>query len=679
MFSFLALYLTIQILSLIFLPFSLKLFSHLPDKGYAFSKSLSFLVNAFIAWYLISLKLLRFTRPTLILLSLAIFAVSFLLSRPFPLSFRPQRKRFLYVVFVEVLFLTLFLFTSYLKFRTSPIMGTEKPMDFALINGIFRSDYFPPQDAWYAGKTINYYYFGQYLIAFIAKLSALPTRVIFTLALPLVFSLTALNIFGLVYNAIKKKSLALVLALLAVAFILFGANFDTPIQLIKAFVNHTPPDLGWWEPSRVIGRGFNPKSYITITEFPYFSLLLGDVHAHVIALPLGSLYLGLLFSLVLSFRLPLLVLSSGVLASLAMTNPWELPFYFILSLAVLLFLNHRHQSHLLSATAIILLSFLIFTLPFVTHFQMILPVNDPKPLIFPILDQTLIGRRTLLSEFLTIWGTHLVVIVFSLLLLSLKKIRLHREIFFPLLTGLTGFFILLFCEFFFINDFFTAPAERMNTVFKLYYQAWLILGLAAFILFGYIWEKLSAKIRLLIVSVLGLFLAANFTYFFTATPLRLKEFSQTSWSLDGLKYLAVGGSGDQSDLAAVNWFNANVKDQVNIVESVIDPSAGISYSQIGRISVATGLPTILGWYAVNHEAGWRNNDPDIYRRASDVNQIYLSPDLNLVKQLLDRYQVRYIYLGALEKAAYPAADFSRFAKLGKLVFQKGLSQIYQVE
>lgn len=688
MLYFLSLYLATQILSFCLLPLTTKLFSCLADKGYAFSKSASLVITGFTVWFLISLNLFKFSQTTILIVLLILSLFSFAILIRSKLHW-PTRHQLFYILLVEALFLIIFSFTAYLKYRTSPIRGTEKPMDLALISGISRSEYFPPNDAWYSGKPINYYYYGHYLIAYAAKLTDIPISDIYTLALPLTFSLTGLNIFGLVFNAVKKKSYAIVFGILALTLVLFGANFDTPVQTIKSLINGIKPVISWWDPSRVIGRGLVPGSYITITEFPYFSLLLGDVHAHVLALVLGSLFLGVCYAFFKRPAIPTIIFGSLVLASLAMTNPWEIPGYLLL-FGLITLLAPRGWPNGLPRGVLSFLLLFVFSFPFLNNFEMIRAVNDPKPLIALISDVSLIGRRTLLSEFFTIWGTHLAVIGVALvitikklsprrfLFLKLPRPTLPSEIVFPLIVSFVGISLILFCELFFINDFFTQPGERMNTVFKLYFQAWTILGAGAFILLGNVWADISKSMRPIIVAVISLFIFGNFAYFVSLTPVRLREFNERSWGVNGLKYLESGSSAEQGDLASINWFNANVKKQFNLVESVIDPAGGNSYNRTGRISAATGLPAVLGWYAVNHEAGWRNMNSDVYQRAADVNELYRTQGVERAKFLLQKYQIKYVYIGQLERDSYPESGLNKFNKMGKLVFSHPYSQIYEI-
>src|SRR5688500_20305794 len=64
-------------------------------------------------------------------------------------------------------------------------------MEFAQINAIARSAYFPPYDPWYSDGYINYYYYGFYLVAFLLKPTGIPAEIGFNLALPTMMGMLA--------------------------------------------------------------------------------------------------------------------------------------------------------------------------------------------------------------------------------------------------------------------------------------------------------------------------------------------------------------------------------------------------------------------------------------------------------------------------------------------------------
>ena len=112
-------------------------------------------------------------------------------------------------------------------------------------------------------------------------------------------------------------------------------------------------------------------------------------------------------------------------------------------------------------------------------------------------------------------------------------------------------------------------------------------------------------------------------------------------TLDGLAYIK-GQS--RAEYAAIAWLRDDAAPG-NLVEAV-----GDDYSEYGRISAATGRPAALGWKG--HEHQWRGTTEIFRGREEDIARIYQATDPDVVRQLLDRYDVRYVYLGHRERAKY---------------------------
>ena len=126
-----------------------------------------------------------------------------------------------------------------------------------------------------------------------------------------------------------------------------------------------------------------------------------------------------------------------------------------------------------------------------------------------------------------------------------------------------------------------------------------------------------------------------------------------------------------SDYEAVMWLNENIKGRPVIVEA-----QGDSYTDYGRISANTGLPTILGWTV--HEWLWRGSYDIPAPRIEDVRLIYESDDLDETKALLEKYDVEYVYLGNLEREKYPNINDSKFESLGDVIFETRQTRIYKI-
>ncbi|PJE68948.1 hypothetical protein COU96_02405, partial [Candidatus Shapirobacteria bacterium CG10_big_fil_rev_8_21_14_0_10_38_14] len=156
-----------------------------------------------------------------------------------------------------------------------------------------------------------------------------------------------------------------------------------------------------------------------------------------------------------------------------------------------------------------------------------------------------------------------------------------------------------------------------------------------------------------------------YPYFAIRSYYGLKDYQ----GLYGLNYLE---KFYPDDYQAVIWLKQNIDGQPIIAEAV-----GESYTDFARVSANTGLPTILGWRV--HEWLWRGSFDEAGKRTEIVREIYESKDLIRSKQLLNQYQVKYVFLGNLEKKQYPQLQEEKFEKLGEVVFFSGETKIYQLK
>ncbi|MFN2387889.1 MAG: hypothetical protein ABR576_16685, partial [Thermoanaerobaculia bacterium] len=227
-----------------------------------------------------------------------------------------------------------------------------------------------------------------------------------------------------------------------------------------------------------------------------------------------------------------------------------------------------------------------------------------------------------------------------------------------------GFFLILFTQRVFIWD-------RMNTFFKLYYEAWILLAVGtAVLLFARHTAGAFARWSLLARVPVFLLLAAALFTAVTATRGALDRFSSPSAqerlppggkprryvppggpTLDGLRYLAGLRPGEYR---AVLWLRSAVRGTPVVLEA-----QGPSYQEFGRISMLTGLPTLLGWdYHVKQRG---NPEEEIETRREVARFIYSAPHAEQVEAHLRRYHVAYVILGELERRTYPAAGLRKFA------------------
>lgn len=230
--------------------------------------------------------------------------------------------------------------------------------------------------------------------------------------------------------------------------------------------------------------------------------------------------------------------------------------------------------------------------------------------------------------------------------------------------------LLLLPEIIYIKDIYEGGYVRSNTMFKLTYQSFVLFSICA----GYIVARLfSIKYKTLRVGVLrivaGLVLAMMMMYPFHAIGSWYGTLSTSRYQgLDGSIYLKAK---HPDDFAAAEWLKQNASGQPTVLEA-----NGDSYTDYGRISVETGMPTIQGWWT--HEWLWRNSRELVAERVDQVNEIYTSEDMVRTEALLNQYDVRYIVIGTLEREKFPNLQDEKLLQLGSVVFEQQSIKILKV-
>lgn len=399
-------WLIVEILGLVALPLAFRLFRALPDRGYALSKPLGILLCSYLFWILVSFGFLANKRDAIVFVILLGAAISW--------YFYSSRRRegeeivaFLYrhrkvVLANELLFTAAFGLWVLVRANNPEIMGTEKPMEFAFLNAILRSEHFPPHDPWLSGYGISYYYFGYLMMALLTRLSGLPSEVTFNLGIALLFALTLTGASSLVYNLVygeREEGSALTFGFLGALLVALIGNLEGFLEVLHTrglgsasfwkWVDirnlAAAPVSGqwlpadhwwWWRASRVVHDVMLGRDMEVIDEFPFFSFLLGDMHPHVLALPFVLLALALALNLFRSQErlgwpdVGLLGLSVGALGFL---NSWDLPTYGLIVVAAYALGRYIQGQATLSAILefagkLLILSLLLY-LPFYLGFR----------------------------------------------------------------------------------------------------------------------------------------------------------------------------------------------------------------------------------------------------------------------------------------------------------------------
>ncbi len=360
MLLFLSWYLLITLLGWLTFPLAYHLFPALADRGYALSRALGLLIWGYIFWLFASLGIAQndlggLLLGLIVLGGLSAWAYFTQLTtdnisshgeaeRMQLIEWLKENKRL--ILTTELLFLVAFGFMAFVRASNpeTTTAGGEKWMEVAFINAILHSPAFPPHDPWLSGYAISYYYFGYVMTAMLAMLTSTPASVAHNLMLALIFALSAIGAYGILYNLLalrrqghdsQTENLESVvrLPLLAPLFLLIISNLQAVFeslhrrgigwtfapgggatssfwQWIDLRELNIPPaqpltwiqteSYWWWRASRVLrDYEFNGTYQEVIDEFPFFSYLLGDLHPHVLAMPFVLLAIAVALNLFL--------------------------------------------------------------------------------------------------------------------------------------------------------------------------------------------------------------------------------------------------------------------------------------------------------------------------------------------------------------------------------------------
>jgi YYY domain-containing protein len=618
----------------------------------------------------------------------------------------PLRRRLFWGA--EAVFGVAFAAMALLVAYSPDVWNTEKPMDMAFLNAANRAETFPPEDPWMAGADLNYYYLGQLAMGVVVKLTAVAPDEGYNLAVAALFALTASAVFtvgGTLWGAARGPRGAVGAGIAAVALVVVGGNLEGARLLVAD--GGPLHEYDWFAASRVIED--------TITEFPWFSFLLGDLHAHVLVLPFTLLALAFALQVVLDG--PRLAprgraLLEGGAAALAVgflyaVNSWSYPVMAgLLALAVVAWLRDPRSEAARPAAArwllLVLAGSALLVLPFHLSF-------DPAARGIGVAEEGR-GFAAWLRDELLLFGTlaglvafayvgrlmatrrpgrnaawiavaalfagsllaaleyaHVGLLAVALVVALAALLRGPARPVWLLIAG--GVTCLLGPELLYVRDEFEGgPLYRMNTVFKLGYQAWLLLGLAAIGALALRREWLvRRRLRWTLVPLAALLAAAALVYPIAGTYARKEAFTRAP-TLDGLGWLRDRALGDPG---AIAWLNEEAGTREVVLEAV-----GEDYSAFGhaRISTFTGLPTVLGW--PGHELQWGHR---VGTRREDVEAMYESPTTAGADALLRRYDVRWVVVGPLERTEYGDAGVAKWDSLGRRVYDRDGTAVWRLD
>ena len=233
-----------------------------------------------------------------------------------------------------------------------------------------------------------------------------------------------------------------------------------------------------------------------------------------------------------------------------------------------------------------------------------------------------------------------------------------------------GFGLIILPEFIYLRDFF---GTRMNTIFKFYYQVWILLGIAAAYFLARLPQIITNGVKRLILIPIMILIVCSLVYPFWGILTKLETLHPKAISAGGLQHLTLNGADFLERSRPNEWEGIEWLRQADF--GVVVEKVGASYTSDNSVSTFTGLPAVLG--PTNHESQWRGGYTEIANREDEVRQIYESRSWENTEMLLEKYDVSYVFIGSAERSAYEIQE-KKFMNHLSLVFESGDCRIYQV-
>jgi YYY domain-containing protein len=508
----------------------------------------------------------------------------------------------------------------------------------------------------------------------------------------------------------------------------------------------------YWFPSRVIPPGPGNE----ITEFPLFTFLYSDLHAHMLVMPIAIFIIAWSISFVLARAqltrgewIGTFFIGALAIGALRPTNTWDLYTYYLLAAVAMIYTFYRNLEwkdyfnipsslgkSLIAIGAAILLYILssVFYSPFSYWFGQAYNSVDYWD-----------ASRTPIFSYFTQWGLFLFIITAWLVwetrewmaATPVSKLNELRKYVIAIEVVIAGFIALLL---FFLVDgvsagFFALPLAlwsailllradlpdkkrfvlfltgtaltitlavefialvgdigRMNTIFKLYLQAWMMFAVSAAAAFAWLLNVFftwKAKWRNVYQGGVYILLAGAFMFTLTGTSDKIADRLNPAapHSLDSMEYMNHSELWDgqimnlSEDYRAIRWVQDNVQGSPVIVEANCT-----EYRWCTRFTIYTGLPGVVGW-------NWHQRQqrgifaPQVQERVNEVGMFYNTTDIQIAIDFLKKYDVRYIIVGQLERNIYPVlpdlpdglAKFKEYDGVyWQAVYQDANTTIYEV-
>ena len=536
-------YLAIFCIGLGFYPLTSYLFSNFSDHGWIFSKTIGIAFSGYIVWLLSIVGLLQFTNRRCLVIMLICAGVCWVLFVWRKKKAKPDINRMLGE---ELIFLAVFFCWTYICCFRPEAYGTEKFMDYGFMAAMDRSLYMPPKDIWYGEDTINYYYGGQFIGVFLTKISYVPVRYAYNLLRATVGAFAFVCPFSIVCYMLRDQlrnrprsvmhGVSVAGGFLAGAAVSLAGNFH---YVIYGLLGNVFRLTGWdtyWFPDSTRFIGYNPDTADKcIHEFPSYSLILGDDHAHMINIMFVLTVVAILYAwarqtrteeleqairrkyweqkqkshpdkyvkatlfgrAIIFFRTnlrePHLIFAAFMIGMFQWTNYWDFVIYLTVAFFVILAdcLTRYQKSAARGIGSLVIHSLEMMIIAVVTGLPFTMRFDSS--MAGPV---SLCENHTPAWQFLILWGFPLVCfIAFALFTIVIYKRRLREKkesgnrflrFFraaslgdrFAWIFGICGTGLIFIPEIVFVRDiYYSSGYARSNTMFKLTYQGYILFGM----------------------------------------------------------------------------------------------------------------------------------------------------------------------------------------------------------
>jgi YYY domain-containing protein len=804
-------------------PLAIVGFRGLPDRGYLLTKPLGILALAYATYGPASFGIVDFTRGEIAGALAFLVAIGIVTGALWRTEIRGWvREHWRFILLAEGVFLLMFVAAYWVRLQNPdlwhPSQGGEKPMDFAYLNGVIRSTDLSqgPIDPWYAGGYLNYYWFGQFIGATVTKLTGIVPEVAYNLIVPMFFALAASATFSVTYNLTEATrrlmrrrpgrlpigpSGPIIAGLGAIFLVLVAGNlaavdvlatnlsrvspwqsdlplFGNLITIVGGFkaiifgdasLHQVVVTYDWWAPSRALSVQSPGKEVAPITEFPFWTFLFADLHAHLMAIPFAMTATGVALGAVLNFtRLnpvgaarehvrareisswAMVAVLALIIGALRWINSWDYPPFLLMGAAGLLIAERAKDGRFTVRTLTIgtvkalvmgVLSYVFFAefaknysqayngfhqsdqttalRDYLSHFGILLflvtglllfslhraitRTNFVRSIFFgrarrrkaletmPVMAALAVaGGIIIYAGAMQRWGVTALAVVglIAVVLVAIRELRspspmapvlLFVYAMIALGLGLSGGVEVLTLD---------GDIGRMNTVFKFYLHVWMMWGVVGAFSLWYLFAVMrpqeaflrrAGRLNAAIVRtpryvfamfvVLLLALALVYPYFGMRARIRDRMNPAQGTGNDGLAFLDKAGPyvnldpqtgrGGEHVLKytrdGINWIRANVTGSPTTFEAI-----GPSYRSLGsRVSIYTGLPTILG-YDFHQSQQRAKFAVSVDTRRRDVAEFYSTEDVGRARELIRKYDVQYVIVGDEEQFNYPASGLRKF-------------------